>query len=230
MSKKMMLLALSAISAAMLAVPAFASALPAHLSVNPGNFTLHGGASALSRVGGGGTTGTTTTGTGKFENTTTGTVTLTFHGVKDPFGGSCNSPGQPAGTVVTTTLPFHLVMLGAHKAGLLITSAAGNHFVSYTCIFVPNIVVGGNPPGEGEGNPTGEGQGILGEITSPTCGTAANEAKVKFNGANGIQAPTSYTGGHYTLISSVNGGIPVQSAMNAEATIKFGVNPTLICT
>ncbi|HEX6152228.1 MAG TPA: hypothetical protein VFZ19_01780 [Solirubrobacterales bacterium] len=230
MSKKMMLLALAAISAAMLAVPAFASALPAHLSINPGNFTLHGGASTLSRVEGGGTTGTTTTGTGKFENTTTGTVTLTFHGVKDPFGGSCNSAGQPAGTVVTTTLPFHLVMLGAHKPGILITAAAGNHFVSYTCLFAPNIVVRGNPEGEGEGNPTGQGEGVLGEITSPTCGTASKEAKVKFIGANGIQTPTAYTNGHYTLISSINGGPFSASAMNAEATISFGVNPTLICT
>ncbi|HKO37140.1 MAG TPA: hypothetical protein VJU14_02090 [Solirubrobacterales bacterium] len=230
MSKKMMLLALSAISAAMLAVPAFASALPAHLSVNPGNFTIHGGASTLSRVGGGGTTGTTTTGTGKFENTTTGTVTLTFHGVKDPFGGSCNSTGQAAGTVATTTLPFHLVMLGTHKPGLLITSAAGNHFVTYNCLFIGSVAVSGNPAGEGEGNPAGQGEGVLGEITSPTCGTAASEAKVKFTGANGIQTPTAYTGGNYTLRSSINGGTPVQSAMNAEATIKFGVNPTLICT
>ncbi|HEX6152227.1 MAG TPA: hypothetical protein VFZ19_01775 [Solirubrobacterales bacterium] len=233
MSKKMMLLALAAISAAMLAIPALASATPAHLSINPGNFTIHGGSSTLSRVAGGGTTGTTTTGTGKFENTTTGTVALTFHEVRDPFGQLCNSPGAPAGTVVSTTLPFHLVMLGAHKPGLLITSAAGNHFVTYTCPFpTGTIVVRGNPAGEGEGNPTGQGQGVLGEITSPTCGTAANEAKVRFNGINGIQTPTTYTGGHYTLISSVNGGPYSASAMNAEATIKFGagINPTLICT
>lgn len=212
--KKMMLLALAAVSA-LLVVPAGASALPAHLSANPGNFTVHGGASALSRAAGGGTHSATVTGTGSFQNTTTGTVKLTFHGSTNSLLGSCTTSGQPSGTIATTTLPFHLVMLGS-QPGILITPAAGsNHFASFNCGFVGINV---------------RGDGILGTITSPGCGQASNKATINFssNGA-GVQNHLTYTGETYDLESSLFGSYST-SAMDAHATISFASSPTLICT
>jgi hypothetical protein len=218
--KKLMLGALAALCA-MLALPAFASALPAHLSENPGSFTVHGGASALSRVGGGGTNGTTTTGTGSFENTTTGTVSLVFHEVKSSIGTNCTSAGQPTGTVKTATLPFHLVMLATEKPGILLTPpAGGGNWAHYSCgIFIPTVQVTGN--------------GILGTITSPSCGVKSNTATLSFKGTEGVQEHLTYTGTTYDLHSTLSeGGATATSAMTAEATIKFGVGkePSIICT
>ncbi len=218
--KKMLLVALAAMSA-LLALPAFASATPAHLD-QVAEFEAHGGASTLSRTDGNFTTGTTTTGYGEFENTTTGWVELTFHGVRAAGIFSCNSAGQPAGTVTTTELPFHLVMLGTDEPGILVTSgenAKGEpHIASYSCPFAGvNIVVRGS---------------ALGEITSPACEGSSVTADLDFNGSEGVQSPLEDgTENEYTLESSLNGGAWTQSAMNAEAKITFaGGARKLICT
>jgi hypothetical protein len=225
MSKKMMLLAVMAGSAVMLAVPTLGSAQSAHLSSNPGAFSVHGGALTLSRVAGGGTLGTTTTGSGGYENTTTGTLKLTLHGMQFGPWGSCSSTaeGHPhtggPGTVTTTTLPFHLITLPTESPAILITSAVGGHFASYTCgASNTPVVVSGN--------------GIIGTIASPNCGVASNTASLRFTGAAGVQAHTSYTGTKYALESTLGGGGKSPTAINAEATITFagGVKPSLICT
>jgi hypothetical protein len=233
--KRLMIGALAALSA-MLLLPALASATPAHVSPQPvGNFSIHGGASEWSRVAGGGSTGTTTTGTGTFENTTTGKIKLTFHGVKSSIGTNCHQPGGPVGTVTTTELTFHLVMLAANTPGILITGNEtttgvktagegpwGHHFFDYTCgIFIPTVQWRGN--------------GLLGTITAPACGAASNTAKVKFDPnvkGNGVQKHSSYTGTNYSLESSIGEGAYSASAMEAEATITFsgGAKPTLSCT
>ena len=216
-----MLGALAALCA-MLALPAFASALPAHLDSAPANaFTVHGGVSELSRVGGGGTTGTTTTGKGSFENTTTGTVKLTFHHVTAANTFNCTTSGQATGTVTTTELPFHLVMLATNKPGILITPGANNHFATYNCgIFVGTIEVKG-------------GNGILGTVKSPECGVSSTTATLDFNATGGVQEHLNYTGTEYTLKSSLNGSTPpAQSGMEAEATITFGggESRSIVCT
>ena len=224
--KKMLLLALAAMSAR-LALPAFSSATPAHLNENPGVFTVHGGAAGWSRTDGVTTTSTTTTGVGSFESTTTGTVKFTVHGKNSALLGSCGSTAEghteASGTVTTTTLPFHLVMLGASKPGILLTpgkTANGEpHFATYSCgsFFTATIVVKGN--------------GILGEITSPACGVKSGTATLKFNGAGGVQTPQLYTGVNYSLSSKLGSGAFTQSAMNAEAKITFGgKTPSIVCT
>jgi hypothetical protein len=233
--KRLMLGALATLCA-MLALPALASATPAHISPAPeAPFSIHGGASELSRVAGGGLTATTTTGTGAFENTTTGRISLMFHGMKSSIGTNCESAGQPTGTVTTTELTFHLVMLAANAPGILITGNQtttgvktadegpwGHHFVDYTCgIFIPTIQVRGN--------------GILGTFTAPACGAASSTAKIKFEPTvkgNGVQKHSSYTGTNYDLESSIGEGAYSTTAREAELTITFGggATPTLICT
>lgn len=207
---------------ALLALPTFASATLAHLDQTPANeFSVHGGESELSRVAGGGHTGTTLSGTGKFENTTTGKVTLTLHHVTAAGAFNCTTAGQPTGTLTTTTLPFHLVMLETNKPGILITPGGPSfHFFTSNCgIFVGNIVVRGN--------------GLLGTITSPECQKAGTNAVfLDFRGANGIQEHLSLTQTNYTLESSIGGGPFSQSAFRGEAKITFGFgeNRQLLCT
>lgn len=211
----------------MLALPAFAAALPAHLDKVPADpFAIHGGASQLTRVEGAPISGKTVTGTGTFENTTTGTVTLTFTEVKAGGVFNCTSAGQAAGTVKTTELTFHLVMLGTEEPGILLTGGptpspgAKEHFATFNCgIFVGTIVV--------------EGKGILGTILEPDCGDpASNIASLDFSGAAGKQDHKTYTDDEYTLTSSLNGGPFLESAMDAEATITFGggAKHSIICT
>jgi hypothetical protein len=223
--KKMILLALAAISA-MLMLPALASATPAHLSKTPENFSVHSWSSYLSRVDGSVVTAAATNGSGAFENTTTGTVKLTFEGVQtqNPTT-NCASTGEGhaliagGGKATTTTLPFHLVMLSASRPGVLVTPAANNHFATFKCVGgLVTIVV--------------KGVGILGEITSPLCGEASLFARVNFWGSNGVQSPAFHTGHKYTLETSINGGGFVQAAMSTEASITLlsATTPTLNCT
>lgn len=209
--------ALAALSA-MLALPALASATPAHLSPVPeGNFALHGGAMELTRKAGGGYTATTLSGAGSFETTTTGTLTLTIHGTKN--GASlCTSAGQPTGTVTTTELPFHLVMLGTNQPGILITPGSNEHFFSCGSSF------------EWGGN------GLLGTIVQPECGEESGTMVLRFPGSAGTQQHLIYTEGEYTLKSRMWFlGVPgawSQSAINAEATVWFGggATPKIVCT
>ena len=152
MSKKMMLLALSVVGAALFALPAVASATPAHISATE-NFTISSEKAATLEDDGGAkvTCHNGLSGNGSFENTTTGTINLTFTGCTSS-GINCNSSGQESGVIVTTALPFHLVTLGS-SAGVLITPTAetNNHFATFNCtIFVKKTVTG---------------NGVLGTIT-----------------------------------------------------------------
>jgi hypothetical protein len=203
--KKMMLLALAAVCA-LLVVPSFASANPLHVSAT-GPFTVHGGASELTRTSGNGTKGKTITGNGTFETTTTGTVHLTFDEVTSEQLGSCEN-------VTTTNLPFHLVTLNSGAPGILITSA-NNHFATFKCGFI-TVTVNGN--------------GVLGTITSPACGGTSNKATLSFaKSVAGHQQHTSVTGVTYGLNSTIL-GVTSPSSMDATATITFPANRTLTCT
>lgn len=229
--KRLTIGALAALCA-MLALPALVSATPVHLNPAPEvTSTIFGGASELTRVGGGYTTADGTTGTAVFENTTTGRLKLTFHAVRSGIGTFCKSAGQPAATVTTTELTFHLVMLAANTPGILITGNKtvgtagtegegpwGHHFFDYGCgIFIPTIQVRGN--------------GLLGTITSPECGKKSITVTVSFKrAAVGVQQHTSYTGTTYGLESSIGGGAYSASAMEAEATIGVSGTPELVCT
>jgi hypothetical protein len=237
--KKITLLSLGAFSA-MLALPVLASAIPAHLSTLPpeGKFSVHGGASTLATSGGSTTTGKTVTGSGTFENTTTGTMKLAFHGVQsDNPTTNCASTGEGhslisgGGTVTTTTLPFHLVNLSTiEEPGILITPNATvgvdgkpisgtAHFGTYKCAGgLVTVVVKGN--------------GVLGKIKKPRCGESSNTAIVSFFGGGGTQFPSIFTETSYGLQSTTNGGAAANASLTAEMTITFagGHKPWLVCT
>ena len=218
MNKKIMLLALAAVSAVMLAVPAFASALiPLHLSSTPvGAKTLDdvGANPTLSTTGGTTVECGTFKGTATFETSTTGTIELTFtEGCKEKtFGSSCASSGEPAGSIATTKLQFHLVTLANNVPGVLITPNAG-HFASFTCGIIP-ITVGGT--------------GVIGKITSPGCNQSSTEATIDFNAtAHGVQEFNKVAGTE-TIYQLKKG--EENAAQDATGKLTLGTAQTLTCT
>jgi hypothetical protein len=220
MSKKMMVLAFLVVSAALFALPAVAAATTAHLSATS-IFTVSKGAvetvefettegERLQCHGG-------VSGSGKFETTTTGTLNLTFHGCTTStiFGSlTCTSAGQASGTIVTTTLPFHLIskVNGSGTPGVLITPGTGEHFATFICGGIAERKVTGN--------------GVIGTITSPACGVASTTATLKFEQATtGVQKHNTHTGVTYGLKSN---GVP--TTLVAESRITFPVARSIVCT
>lgn len=210
MSKKIVVLALSVVGIAMFGIPGVASATPAHIDVAE-NFT----ASSIGPMTREKSNGEITTchkgmsGAGGFTTTTTGTLTLSFHECTTKILGFdvwCQSPGEPTGTIKTTTLTFHLITFAANKPGVLITpnaTAEGNHFATFECGGVKKFL---------------RGNGVIGTITNPAPGTAAKVHTLKFEQGitTGNQKHQAYTGVNYNL---EEGGLKV--AEIGEGTITF---------
>jgi len=222
--KKSLLLALAAVSAAILAVPAFASAQTAHLdSLAGSNFTVTGGSSTLNETGSAvGVSGTAIDGSGTFTNTTTGTISLTFTNVTEGvFGTKCGSTAQghpeSTGVVTTTELTFHLIMLATNKPGILITpNAATGVFAHFKCLGIEKTVTG---------------NGIIGTIIEPACGVASTTAKIKFRKtANGHQEHTLYTGVSYTLHTNASGNPKASMDVPGDSIIHFEAARKIECT
>jgi hypothetical protein len=217
MNKKIMMLALAAVSAAMFALPAVASAELAHIGAT-GAINVTGGAGTLTRADGNNVSGTGVTGVGSFTTTTKGKVVLTFTGAKSTsLGVHCQTTGKPTGEIVTTELEFHLITVTKNVPGILITSNAG-HFATFECAGATVSV---------------NGPGILGEITSPACGGKATEAALSFTSAKaGTQTHTTWTGTTYDLESTIFGVKATSSLDNTTSKIKFTDNVAreLICT
>jgi hypothetical protein len=217
MSKKIMLLALVAVSAAMCAMPAVASANFNHLSAG-GAFIVHGPAGNFNTVEGKTIACKTTTGEGSFATTTTGIMKLVFHGcgtVVLGFTFNCTTAGLPTGTIETTQLGIHLVTIdnSDKSPGVLITPAAGEQFAHVECA------------GQAQ---TWTGNGIVGTVTSPNCGGTSNTATVDFNPLNnehGKQEHRLVTGTSYGLLWS-----GIEAAFDTHATFTFEGARTLVCT
>jgi len=228
MNKKAMLFALAIVSAAMFALPAGASAEVAHVS-STGKFTLSSeGNSAITEHG---KTSifpcTSVTGNGEFTTTTTGKLTLSFHGcTESAFKSSCTgesaagTDNEPAGTITTTQLEFHLIELENNTPGVLLTPTTG-HFATYTCL-------------NGLSTKKITGNGVIGHITSTCGGAASTTHKIDFGTTNETVAGSTQqwtqvttAGTKYDLLS--NGST---AALDARLTIHFsdGVARSIICT
>jgi hypothetical protein len=229
MSKKIILLALAAISAAMFALPAVAAA--GEWGVDPAggkfpvSFTLKSTTTtSLTTDDGSGlkVTCSGATGSGEQESSTTSkNVTLTFTGCKENlFGSSCTSSGQAAGSIKTTDMTGHNVILEASPEvrGVLLTPKEG-HFATFTCAGFFTLKVGGN--------------GVIGELTSPTaCGAVSTTATTVFSAvAAGTQKWTQVTtaGTKFDQTSSKNGATPVTAAQDGTGTTTFAESMTFTC-
>ena len=227
-----MLLALAAVSAVMFALPAVASAESWHIT-KAEKFSASGAAATLTvdPLEAGESVNEieceNNSASGEYENTTTGkNLAITFTGchVKGSQSSTCTTPGQASGTIKTTVLTFHNIMLEQTPTripGILITSNAG-HFASFTCIilFIPVAV-------EVNGN------GIVGEVEKE-CGTSSKEAGLKFESvATGTQrwTKTGTEGPNYFLTSVASNDNKTRTVSeDATGTIKFGSSQTVNCT
>jgi len=226
MNKKLMLLALAAVSAAIFALPSVASAELAHIS-STGKFTLANKAGTnttltehekTTKV-----TCTQATGNGEFTTTTKGTITISFHGcTENVFSTSCTGEvpsHEPAGTITTTLLEFHLIEIDNNTPGVLITPKEG-HFATFTCAGgLVTKKVGGN--------------GIIGHITA-ACGEAKVSQEIDFHSTNettpgDTQKYTQITTAGTKFDLTSNG---VTAAQDGTGSITFsdGKARSIVCT
>lgn len=183
---KKSILALVAVCAAMFALPAVASAGVWHLEPENGEpsqgFTVAAGGTAklLTVNSSDAVTSeidcTSVDGSGEYETTTTGTLNLVFHGCTTtiPIFGkvNCTTSGKTTGTIETTTLPFHNVLIHAGTPGVLITPAADGTFAHFSCFGVAVTV---------------EGNGIIGDVTAECGDTGVSAAELDFEAVNNTQ-------------------------------------------
>jgi hypothetical protein len=221
MSKKIMLLALAAVSAAVFVLPATASALvPLHLNPTPS------GAKTIDDTGLVNPTlslhDETTIECDSFHGTanfnaggTTGSISLTFgpncHVVG--LGVSCTSTGETSGNIATLSLPFDLVTLPNNFPGVLVTpNAAAARFATFSCFGIQTIV---------------SGNGVIGTIENE-CGETSEEADILFDIVDhGTQKHTTVAGTETTY--DLKKGT-VTAAQEATGTITFKENIKLECT
>jgi hypothetical protein len=226
MSKKIMLLALGAASVMMLAVPAMASAITEnHVTPLPvGEKHIDGVGSAVLSTASTKIECKGFTGKATFENTTTGTMELTFGPeckITEGAGtGSVCRNVTGSDSITTGTLPFHLATVahtgGATGPGVLVTPGGSETFATFNCIvfgFPVQQVVKGN--------------GVIGTITAPKCNEVSPTATVSFTGEKGVQTHKTLAGTdtEYSLKKGED-----SAAQKAHGTITFGGDHTLVCT
>jgi len=191
-------------------LPAVASATPSlDLPPGGGHFTALGGAIIL-RNGIVTLDCASTTGTGDFTGPPEGTVQFLFHGcfasvLGTPFGSS----GQPAGTVTTEVLPFHLMTAkGSGDPAVLITTAANGRFTTFSYLGVLVSITG---------------NGIVGAITAPAYNTPSETFTFDFNATGASQeiTETEESATKYTLEYSANGGAAVPGSEEFESVSTF---------
>jgi hypothetical protein len=221
MKRAMFLAAIACL--AMLALPAGASAGVWHIDKAPLAFSGTGGEGKITTLPAGLTIDCTSkTMIGEYETTTTGWVEFAYHGCTTTtlFNPPCTTLGQSNGTIKTTKLTFHNVLLTGNKVGILITpNHATGIYAHYAC---PGAQI------------TISGNGALGEVNK-NCGDKAASTTLTFASIEpGVPAHTQVTGKGtiYRLQSSTNGGPFVNWSEDAAATTAFaeGVEPTITCT
>jgi hypothetical protein len=223
MSKKMMLLALSAVAAlALAALPALASAATPLTDTSTGktvNFTGTSGASQLRSIFG--TVNCTSDhNSGTFNNnSSTGTVEITFTGCTGPFGEECENKGVGTGEITTGTSVTHLVYIkgGVKTVGVLVTPPSGGVYASFTC-----------HTGLGPVTVTVTGNGIIGHMSAPKCGETSSKFTITFEAEGRTQKYREVEGENTVYSLSQGGGAAAQTGTE-NGTISGGATSTLTC-
>jgi hypothetical protein len=222
MTKKMMLVAASALAAlAFAALPAFASASASIDNVAGHAFTGTFGTATLTNVT---NEAVECTGEnhvkGSFASSTTGSIHILFTNCHTHSGISCKSSGLAAGEI-TTEAEFHVINIEPTTAGILITpkNTTTHEFVTFSCSFLETIVVKGN--------------GVIGDISAPACnGTSGNLTLSFTSSATGVQAyqQIETAGTVYHMESNLNGGAfsGFSEDMTSTTTLTEG-SGTLTC-
>lgn len=226
MNKKIMLLALAVVSAALFAMPAIASAHENHVTGATGKtFKGAGGAGSLVAEGEPTINSVSVGASGEFTSETTGKVTLEFKESAATILGvklSCHSAGAAAGIIVTTNV-YHLITVEEKEP------TKGKPAILITGPF-PTIICGS---GLSERKFQVGGNGVIGTITTPACGASSKSMTLKFAAAGATQEHILYTGTKYDLTNQTEPeGATVTAGINGEATVSFddGVARTFVCT
>lgn len=176
----------------MFALPSVASAGVWHLEPEDGSTTqtlsFSGGTSRLVTVEPGGDVKSgeihcdSVSGSGSYENTTTGTLSLLFHSCEDKgTGATCTTSGLSSGTIETTALTFHNVLIQANTPGILITpNSSTNVFAHFVCGFIVPVTIDGN--------------GVIGDVTLSCGQTGVTSGEVDFELENNTQKYKQVTG------------------------------------
>jgi hypothetical protein len=227
MSKKMMVLALATVCAALFALPAAASAQTAHFSATT-SFSVTGNGGSVTSTAGFNFICTSETGSGAFSTTTGGNVSLLFHGCTTA-GFPCTTPGQSSGTIAVS-YSFDWIMVSAGpstgKAGILLTPTGSSVLTSspeniskklvteYSCGF-QSVKVYGN--------------GLIGTIEE-ACSTSSTTFRLSFESSTaGHQKDLTWTGTAYDMISNIAVSHPTWS-IDSTTTLHFPAARQLICT
>jgi hypothetical protein len=188
MSKKVMLLAIAAFSAAMFALPVMAAGQEIHLE--PGEaFNVTGPAGELRAEEEPTVTCESTDGSGKFDtgSSTTGSVELDFTGCHTTVFGltaKCRTEGSKLDNTIASVGTFHLITW---------KNAAGTSFPAILVTTVPTEIV---CAGISKLSVTGS---IIGTITSPKCGESSKTLGLSFTATGTVQNHLTYTGVNYDL-------------------------------
>ncbi len=216
MSKKMMLLALTVVSAAFFALPAIASAQEIHLE--PGNgetFKVSGAGGELRAEGEPTVTCEGTTGSGSFDSgsSTTGKAALEFTGchVNVLFTIPCHTTGAPANNTIVSSGDFHLITTSTAAPGILLTAVE----TAIECSGISTIKVTGS---------------VIGTITSPKCGKSSTSVGLSFTATGSTQNHLTYTGVNYDLQSRTGTAEERTAALVGSATNTTANAQTLNCT
>jgi len=185
--KKLVLLALAAVSAVLFALPAVASA--GEWEVDPAGVTftaVNSGITVLTTSNNETVTCTGSSGSGAYNATskTTGTIELSFTGCTESvFGSSCSNTAT-AGKITTTTVTFTNEYVTDNKTSPGVTlkgTGAEEHFATFTCA-----------SGGVEIKVTGT---VMGQLEANECGTTSTTHKLEFNSiSHGVQEHTKVTG------------------------------------
>jgi len=221
MSKKLMLLAVSAVAAlAFAALPALAAAVPI-TDTSTGktvNYTGTSGTTVL-RSSFGNVHCTDDTNQGTFQNgSSSGTVEITFTGCTGPFGEECENQGVGTGKITTGTSPTDLVYIKGFvkTVGVLVTPPSGGVYATFTChSFIPLTV-------------KVEGNGIIGHMSSPKCGETKGTFTISFT-ASGTTQTYREIEGSSTVYSLTSNGNPASEEGTESGTISGGSTSTLTC-
>jgi len=225
MRRKTFLLALAAVSAAMLALPALVSAQSWHLD-NTTSFSVTGSGGNLTSTEGASISCTSTTGSGAFSTTTSGSVSLVLHGCTGPFGFACTSAGQSSGTVTLVT-SFDGIMVTSSasekKAGVLFTPTTSveptpglKQFTEFNCLGISIKLFG---------------KGLIGTVISPDCGVASTTVSVGFESSeSGHQKDRTYTGNTYDLQTNISATSHPTASLDATVTLHTPASRTRNCT
>jgi len=233
MGRKILVLLLAVVGAALVVLPATASAQSWHIdkvtkfSVEGVGGTLTGGASSV--------TCTATGGFGSFSTTTEGTVDLLFLGCKESIlGMPCTTPGSSNGAIHTTA-KFDAIMVVSSQSekipGILLTpdtsikptASSGSselaslfQFTEANCLVYSFKVFG---------------KGVIGTISTPSCSApSGSKMSVSFSATGGTQNHLTWTGGAYDLRSTISPASHPTSGLDATAVMEFPEVRSITCT